>query len=162
MRKIDWIKVILALSLFVNVFLFMNHKHDNRNQELKYELLNTSIYRDLAQLEVTIQDQKDHNWKNEALVVQKLDDAMDSIIMRIGMERDNDKETLLWKLHDYMKKFVVGDGTFALDISLNDKQRADYIYLGEKLRSSGWSFNRRFDTNWDSFALKLQELVTES
>lgn len=162
MRKIDWIKVILALSLLVNVYLFMNHRHDNRDQELKYELLNAYIYRDLAQLEATIQDQKDHNWRNEALVVQKLDDAMDSIIMCTGMERDDDKETLLWKLHDYMKKFVVGDGTLALDISLNDKQRADYINLGEKLRSSGWTFNRGFDTNWDTFALKLQELVTES
>ena len=162
MRKIDWIKVILALSLFVNVYLFMDYKHDNRNQELKYELLNAHIYRDLAQLEATIQDQEEHNWKNEALVVQKLDDAMDSIIMRIGMERDEDKEKLLWKLHDYMKKFVVGDGTLAIDISLNDKQRADYTYLYEKLRSSGWTFNRGFDTNWDTFALKLRELVTES
>ncbi|GGA41018.1 hypothetical protein GCM10010917_27840 [Paenibacillus physcomitrellae] len=129
---------------------------------LSDELLNAYIYRDLAQLEATIQDQKDNNWKNGALVVQKLDDAKDSIILRMGMERDDDKETLLWKLHDYMKKFTVGDGTLALDISLNDKQRADYIYLGEKLRSGGWTFNKGFDTNWDTFSLKLQALVTES
>jgi hypothetical protein len=47
MRKNDLIKVILALSLLVNIYLFMNQKHDNRDQELKYELLNAHIYRDL-------------------------------------------------------------------------------------------------------------------
>ncbi|WP_438446529.1 hypothetical protein [Gorillibacterium sp. sgz5001074] len=160
MRKIlYWIGVILSVSLF----LFINHKSDNREQEIRYELLNGYIYRDLAQLEATIQDQLDHNWKNEALVVQKLNDTMDSIILRLGMERDNDKQTVLWKLHDYMKKFVVGDGTLALDITLNDKQRADYISLGEKLRSRGWSFNSGFiDPDWDVFSSKLEELITES
>jgi hypothetical protein len=141
----------------------LNQKRDNRKQEIRYELLNAYIYRDLAQLEATIQDQLDHNWKNETLVVQKLDDAMDSIILRMGMESDEDKETVLLKLHDYMKKFVVGNGTLVLDITLNDKQRADYIYLGERLRSRGWSFNRGFiDTNWDNFSSKLKELVAES
>ncbi len=162
MRKIDWIKAILVVSVFVNVHLFMNQKSDTRKQEIRYELLNGYIYRDLAQLEATIQDQLDHDWKNETLVVQKLDDAMDTIIMRLGMEGDDEKQKVLWKLHDYMKKFVVGDGTLALDISLNDKQRADYTYLGEKLRSSWWTFNRGFDTKWDIFVLKIIELVTES
>ncbi|WP_193556352.1 hypothetical protein [Paenibacillus ginsengarvi] len=62
-----------------------------------------------------------------------------------------------------MKKFVVGDGTLALDISLDDRQRADYISLGEKLRSKGWSFKSGFiDTSWDIFSSKLEELVRES
>ncbi|OAB35103.1 hypothetical protein PMSD_13340 [Paenibacillus macquariensis subsp. defensor] len=160
MRKIDWIKVILIVSLFGNVALFMNHRHVIRNQELKYELLNAYIYRDLAQLEATIQYQLDNNWKNETLVTQKLDDAIDSIILHIAMERDNDKEDILWKLHDYMNEFKVGDGT--LDVSLNDKQRADYIYLGEKLRSNGWTFNVGYDTSWDIFASKVKEFVAES
>lgn len=162
MRKVEWIKIILAVSLVVNFYSFINHKRNNRDQELKYELLNAYIYRDLAQLEATIQNQNDHNWKNEAVVVQKLDDAMDSIIMRMGLENDRDKKTLLWKLHDYMKKFVVGDGTFAFDINLNDKQRTDYINLSENLRLSGWTFNNGFDTNWDTFVSKIIELITES
>lgn len=32
MRKEDWIKVILGLSLICNGTLFMNHKRDNERQ----------------------------------------------------------------------------------------------------------------------------------
>lgn len=160
MRKIDWIKVILVLSLYGNVVLFMDHKQDIGKQEIKYELLNAYIHRDLAQLEATIQYQLDNNWNNETLVTQKLDDAIDSIILHIGMETDDDKEELLWKLHDYMNEYKVGDET--LDVSLNDKQRADYIYLGEKLRSNGWTFDVGYDTSWDIFASKVKEFVAES
>jgi len=160
MRKEDWIKAILVVSLFGNVALFMNQNRVNKNQELKYELLNAYIYRDLSQLESTIQYQIDNNWDNETLVTQKLDDAMDSIILHHAIERDEDKEDILWKLRDYMNEFKVGDGT--LDVSLTDKQRADYIYLGEKLRSNGWTFDVGYDTSWDFFASKVKEFVGES
>lgn len=160
MRKKDWIIVILVVSLFGNVALFIDHKRDIRNEELKYELLNAYIQRDLAQLEAIIQYQLDNNWKNETLVTQKLDDAIDSIILHSGMERDKDKEDILMKLYDYMNEFKIGDGT--LDVSLNDKQRADYIYLGQKLRSNGWKSGVGYDTSWDSFASKVKEFVGES
>ncbi len=153
MRKTDWIKVILVVSLIGNVALFKNQERDNRKQELKYELLNAAIYRDLGQLEATIQYQLDNNWENEALVTQKLDDAIDSIILNHGMEKDNNKEDVLWKLYDYLNEFKYGDGI--LDVSLNDKQRADYIYLGERLRSSGWMYNVGYDSSWDNFASKI-------
>ncbi|WP_339314409.1 hypothetical protein [Paenibacillus sp. FSL R10-2734] len=68
MKKKDWILVILVVSLFGNVALFIDHKRVSRNEELKYELLNAYIQRDLAQLEATIQYQQDNNWKNETLV----------------------------------------------------------------------------------------------
>ncbi|MEK4237863.1 hypothetical protein [Paenibacillus sp. FSL H7-0714] len=97
--------------------------------------MNSNIHRDLAQLEATIQYQQDHNWNYETLVTQKLDDAIDLIILHSGMERDKDKEDILMKMYDYMNEFKVGDEI--LDVNLNDKQRADYIYLGEKLRSNG-------------------------
>ncbi|WP_313642069.1 hypothetical protein [Paenibacillus sp.] len=160
MRKEDWIKVILVVSLFVNVALFLNHNRVNKNQELKYELLNAYIYRDLTQLEATIQYQIDNNWDNEPLVTQKLDDAIDSVILHTGMERDDDKEDILWKLYDYLKEFKVGDETLA--VSLTDKQRTDYIYLGEKLRSSGWNYNVGYDTRWDIFESKVKGLIAES
>jgi hypothetical protein len=123
MRKTDWIKVILVVSLIGNVALFKNQERDNRKQELKYELLNAAIYRDVGQLEAIIQYQLDNNWENEALVTQKLDDAIDSIILNHGMEKDNNKEDVLWKLYDYLNEFKYGDGI--LDVSLNDKQRAN-------------------------------------
>lgn len=160
MRKKDWIIIILVVSLFGNVSLFMDHKRVIRNEELKYELLNAYIQRDLAQLEATIQYQLDNNWTNESLVTQKLDDAIDSIILHSGMERDDDKEDILMKLYDYMNEFKVVDGT--LDVRLNDKQRADYIYLRQKLRSNGWKSGVGFDTSWDSFASKVKVLITES
>lgn len=159
MKKEDWIKVILIVSLFGNVALFMNHQQVSKRQELKYEILNANIYRDLTQLEVTIQYQIDNNWINEPLVTQKLDDAIDSVILHIGMEGD-DKDAVLWKLHDYLKQFKVGDETLA--VSLTDKQRADYIYLAEKLRSSGWNYNVGYDTRWNIFASKVNGLITES
>ncbi|KHL95773.1 hypothetical protein QW71_10455 [Paenibacillus sp. IHB B 3415] len=159
MRKEDWIKVILIVSLFGNAALFMNQQQVSKRQELKYEILNAYIYRDLTQLEVTIQYQIDNNWVNEPLVTQKLDDAIDSVILHIGMEGD-DKDAVLWKLHDYLKQFKVGDETLA--VSLTDKQRADYIYLAEKLRSSGWNYNVGYDTRWNIFAEKVNGLITES
>src|SRR5690606_8186530 len=130
MRKEDWIKVILVISLFGNVALYMNHKRVSKNQELKYELLNAYIYRDSTQLEAIIQNQVDNNWNNEPLVTQKLDDAIDSVILHVGMERDEDKRDTLRKLVDYLNKFRVGDET--LVVSLTDKQRTGYMYLGEK------------------------------
>ncbi|MFC3748375.1 hypothetical protein [Paenibacillus sp. GCM10012306] len=160
MKKLDWIKVILVASLFGNVTLFMNHKRADSRQELRNELLNAHIYRNLSQLEATILYQQENNWNNEALITQKLEDAMDSIILHMGMETDEDKEDILWKLHDYMNSFKAGDG--ALAVSLNDKQRDDYIYLGEKLRSSGWTFNAGYDTSWSMFASKVKELIEES
>ncbi|AIQ41021.1 hypothetical protein MKZ24_24400 [Paenibacillus sp. FSL R7-0297] len=99
------------------------------------------------------------DWINEPLVTQKLDDAIDSVILHIGMEGD-DKDAVLWKLHDYLKQFKVGDETLA--VSLTDKQRADYIYLAEKLRSSGWNYNVGYDTHWNNFASKVNGLITES
>ncbi|WIV17198.1 hypothetical protein QPK24_12110 [Paenibacillus polygoni] len=51
MKKSKWIKVILALSLIGNVALYKNQERDNRKLELRYELLNAAIYRDLSQLE---------------------------------------------------------------------------------------------------------------
>lgn len=160
MRKEDWIKVFLVVSLIGNVNLFLNHKRDSKRQEIKYELLNAYIYRDLTQLEATIQYQIDNNWDNEPLVTQKLDDAIDSVILHSGMESDDEKEDILLKLHDYLKEFKVGDDNLA--VSLSNKQRADYIYLGEKLRSSGWNYNVGYDTNWDIFKLKVTELISES
>jgi len=76
------------------------------------------------------------------------------------MERDDNKEDILWKLHDYMNGFKVGDET--LDVSLNDKQRTDYIYLSKKLRSGGWTFSAGYDTSWDIFASKVKDLIGES
>jgi len=159
MRKEDWIKVILVVSLFGNVALFMNHKRDSKNQELKYELLNAYIYRDLTQLEATIKYQTDNNWENEPLVTQKLDDAIDSVILHMGMERNDDKEVILRKLYDYLKEFKVGDEN--LEVSLTDKQRTEYIYLGEKLRSSGWNYGVGYDTRWDIFESKVKGLIAE-
>ncbi|OAB26245.1 hypothetical protein PMSM_27140 [Paenibacillus macquariensis subsp. macquariensis] len=159
MKKKNWIIVILAVSLFGNVALFMNHKIVIRNQELRYEFLNAYIHGDLAQLEATIQDQLDNNWGNETLVTQKLDDAIDSINLHIVIEIDDDKRDILRKLENYMYKFKVGDGT--LDVSLNDKQRADYIYLGQKLRSNGWTFEVGYDKSWDFFSSKVKEFVAE-
>lgn len=160
MRKEDWIKVILVLSLLGNVALFMNYKLISSNQELRYELLNAYIYRDLTQLEVTIQYQIDNNWDNEPLVTQKLDDAIDSVILHSGMERDDNKEDILLELYDYLKEFKVGDETLA--VSLTDKQRTDYIYLGERLRSSGWNYGVGYDTRWDVFESKVKGLISES
>ncbi|QUL55459.1 hypothetical protein KDC22_02435 [Paenibacillus tritici] len=160
MKKKDWIVVILVVSLFGNAALFMNQKRVSRNEDLKYELLNAYIQRDLAQLEETIQYQQDNNWKNETLVTQKLDDTIDLIILHSGMERHKDREDTLMKLYDYMNEFKVGDTTF--DVSLNDKQRADYILLGQKLRSNGWNFGVGYDKSWDSFASKVNEFVGES
>ena len=159
MRKEDWIKAILALSLFGNMALFMNHEQVIKKQELRYGLLNAYIFRDIIQLEVTIQYQIDTNWENEPLVTQKLDDAIDSVILQIGMESDDKKEDILWKLHDYLKKFKVGDETLA--VSLTDKQRTDFIYLGEKLRSSGWNYNVGYDTRWDIFESRVRGLIAE-
>lgn len=79
--------------------------------------------------------QIDNNWVSEPLVPQKLDDAIDSVLLHMGMEQDDDKEAVLWKLHDYLREFSVSDET--LSVSLTDKKRADYIRLGEELRSAG-------------------------
>ncbi|WP_342548985.1 hypothetical protein NST69_08360 [Paenibacillus sp. FSL P2-0089] len=159
MKKKNWILVILLVSLFGNAALFMDRIRVNRNEDLKYEILNAYIQRDLVQLEETIQYQQDNQWKNETLVTQKLDNAIDSIILHSGMERDKDKEDILMKLYDYMNEYKVGDGTF--DVSLNDKQRADYIHLAQKLRSNGWNYGVGYDTSWDSFASKVNEFVGE-
>ena len=160
MKKEDWIKVILIVSLFGNAALIMNHQQVSKRQELKYEILNAYIYRDLTQLEFTIQYQIDNNWNNEPLVTQKLDDAIDSVILHIGMEGNEDKEAILWKLHDYLKQFKAGDETLA--VSLTEKQRSDYIYLAGKLRSSGWNYNVGYDTQWNIFASKVNGLISES
>ncbi|AIQ53233.1 hypothetical protein [Paenibacillus sp. FSL R7-0331] len=159
MKKTDWIKVLLALSLIGHAAIFIHHKLDNQRQELRYELLNAYIYRDLAQLEMTIQYQMDNNWVSEPLVPQKLDDAIDSVILHMGMEQDDDKEAVLWTLHDYLKEFSVNDPTYS--VSLTDKQRADYIDLGEKLRFSGWNYGVGYDTKWEVFEAKVEELVGE-
>lgn len=148
------------MSLFGNFALFKFHERASREQEIKYELLNAYIYRDLGQLEETIQYQIDNNWKNEILVSEKIDDAIDSIILNHGMQEDNNKRDILWKLYEHLNEFKYSEETF--DISLNDKQRADFIYLGEKLRSSGWKYGVGYDTRWDIFESKVKGLIAES
>lgn len=158
MRKEDWMKVILVLSLSVNGVLIVNQKRVSEKQELKYELLNAYIYRDLSQLEATIQYQNDNHWNNEPLVTQKLDDAIDSVILHSGIDQNDHKEDILMELYDYLKAFRVGDET--LPVSLTDMQRADYIKLGENLRSNGWNYNVGFDTKWDVFESKVKGLLS--
>jgi len=85
---------------------------------------------------------------------------LDSIILDIGMENDDDREDILWKLYEYMKEFKFGEET--LDVSLNDKQRTDYIYLGKELRSSGWTFNAAYDMSWHTFETKVCQLIVVS
>ncbi|MFD2882127.1 hypothetical protein ACFTAO_49960 [Paenibacillus rhizoplanae] len=68
------------------------------------------------------------------------------------MESDKEKENILMKLYDYMNAFKVSDGTF--DVSLTDKQRADYIHLAQKLRTNGWNYGIGYDTSWDYFCFK--------
>ncbi len=97
---------------------------NSQRQEIRYELLNVYIYRDLTQLEFTIQHQIDHNWKTEPLVSQKFNVAFDSVILHMGMEEDDDKEATLRKVHDYLKDFRVSDE--ALSVSLTDSQRSNY------------------------------------
>lgn len=160
MNKKDWIVVALVVSLFGNAMFFMEYKRVIRSEELRHELLNAYIQRDLGQLEETIQYQQDHNWDNETLVTQKLDGAIDSIILHSGMESEKEKEDILMKLYDYMNAFKAGDGTF--DVSLTDKQRADYIHLAQKLRTNGWNYGIGYDTSWDAFAAKVTKLVGES
>lgn len=160
MKRTDWIKVILIVSLLGNFAFFRNYERADRKQEIKYELLNSNIYRDLAQLEETIQYQIDNNWKNETLVTQKLDDAIDSVLLSHGMEEDNNKEDILWELNEYLSNFIYSEETF--DVILNDEQRANFIYLGEKLRSSGWNYEEGFDMRWDVFETKVKELIGES
>lgn len=160
MRKEDWIKVILVLSLSGNLALFINHKRVSRDQELRYELLNAYISRDLTQLEATIQYQLDNNWVNEPLVTQKLDDAIDSVLLHIGMETNDEKEDTLWELYDYLKKFKIGDET--LSVSLTDKQKTNFNSLGEKLRSYGWTYGAGYDNEWDVFETMVKGLLTES
>ncbi|WP_340020873.1 hypothetical protein MHI24_17840 [Paenibacillus sp. FSL K6-1096] len=157
MNKKDWIVVALVVSLFGNAMFFMESKRVSRNEELRHELLNAYIQRDLVQLEETIQYQQDHNWENETLVTQKLDDAIDSIILHSGMESDKEKENILMKLYDYINEFKAGDPTF--DVSLDDKQRADYTHLAQKLRTNGWNYGVGYDTNWDAFASKVNKLI---
>ncbi|PAF33877.1 hypothetical protein [Paenibacillus sp. 7516] len=122
--------------------------------------MNSSIYRDLAQLEETIQYQIDHNWQNETLVTEKLDDAIDSIILNHGLEEDNNKVDMFWELFEYLDKYKYSEESF--DIILNDEQRANFIYLGDKLRSNGWSFEKGFDLKWDVFESKVKGLIAES
>ncbi|CAM3484377.1 hypothetical protein PALU110988_24930 [Paenibacillus lupini] len=160
MKKEDWIIVILVVSLIGNVALLIDHRHVNKDQELKHELFYANIWRDLSQLEVTIQYQIDNNWSNETLITQKLDDAIDSIILDTAMENDDDKEDILWKLYEYMEEFRFDGDT--LDVSLNDKQRTDYINLGKKLRSSGWTFNAAYDMSWSTIKSKVEDLTLES
>jgi len=160
MKKSDWFKVILILSLLGNLAFFQSHERAGRKQEIKNELLNSSIYRDLAQLEERIQYQIDHNWQNETLVTEKLDDALDSILLNHGMEEDNNKDDTFLELLEYLDKFSYNGELF--DVSLNDEQRANFIYLGEKLRSNGWSFEKGFDLKWDVFESKVKALIAES
>ncbi|MDR9746054.1 hypothetical protein [Paenibacillus taichungensis] len=158
MKKSDWIIVILMLSLLGNLAFFQNHERASRKQEIKNELLNSYIYRDLAQLEEMIHYQIDHNWKNETLVTQKLDDAIDSIHLNHGMEEDNNKQDILRELLEYLDKFKYSEETF--DIILNEEQRANFIYLGEKLRSSGWTYGEGF--YWEHFESMIKKLIAES
>ncbi|NUU78837.1 hypothetical protein [Paenibacillus xylanilyticus] len=160
MKKTDWIKVLLVVSLFGNLAFFQNHERASRKQDIRYELLNSNIYRDLAQLEETIQYQIDNNWKNEPLVTQKLDDAIDSILLSHVMEEDKNKEDILWELHEYLYKFKYSEETF--DVILNDEQRFNFIYLGDKLRSSGWNYGVGDDLKWSVFKSKVKELVAET
>ncbi|WP_336782050.1 hypothetical protein [Paenibacillus illinoisensis] len=139
---------------------FQNNERAGREQEIKNELLNSSIYRDLAQLEETIQYQIDHNWQNETLVTEKLDDAIDSILLNHGLEEDNNKIDMFWELFEYLDQFKYSEELF--DVSLNEEQYANFIYLGEKLRSNGWSFEKGFDLKWEVFESKVKGLIAES
>ncbi len=143
-----------------NLAFFQNNERAGREQEIKNELLNSSIYRDLAQLEETIQYQIDHNWQNETLVTEKLDDAIDSILLNHGLEEDNNKIDMFWELFEYLDQFKYSEELF--DVSLNEEQYANFIYLGEKLRSNGWSFEKGFDLKWEVFESKVKGLIAES
>ncbi|MFK0524633.1 hypothetical protein ACINKY_20755 [Paenibacillus illinoisensis] len=76
------------------------------------------------------------------------------------MEEDNNKDDTFWELFEYLDQFKYSEELF--DVSLNDEQRANFIFLGEKLRSNGWSFEKGVDLKWDVFESKVKGLIAES
>lgn len=75
------------------------------------------------------------------------------------MEEDNKKDDMFWELFEYLDKFKYSEEFF--DVSLNEKQCVNFIYLGEKFCLNGWSFEKGFDLKWDVFELKVKGFIVE-
>ncbi|RED51642.1 hypothetical protein [Cohnella lupini] len=164
MKKRNWFKSIIGISLLGNLILvfFLFHKNEVDKQILE-QIAFIGIQSNLVQLEGSIYYQIDTGWSNQSHVTEKLEDVIEgiSLAFEIGKRSgalDKEKENLLWELHGYLIKFKTESGY--PNVVLNDKDLDDFINLGKKLRSSGWGMNLGYGSGWSDFEQKTRTLLS--
>jgi hypothetical protein len=117
---------------------------------------------DLIQLESAIDYQNKNNWKEDNVVLEKIEDVKESInyVMVTGKDSDTitkQQEQDLWTLYNFLKKYP--DYTGFPNTQLSETDRSKLVELGLKLRTAGWGMNMSYNGRWDSFSKALRTLV---
>ncbi|MBP1989567.1 hypothetical protein [Paenibacillus eucommiae] len=158
------IKIIIAFSCFLNVILITNWIMTNNRIDDTISRQAFKIHRDLVELESSITYQSDHNWKEENLVLEKIEDVQEDInslktigkdIGRLSRKQEED----LWNLYNYLLKFPEYSGFPNKTLSTDERKLLEK--LSKDLRQVGWGMNIGYSGGWESFSEKLNNLLRQ-
>ena len=158
------IKIIIAFSCLLNVILIINLIVTNNRIDDTISRQTIKIQGDLVELESSITYQTEHKWKEENLVLEKIDDVQEDInvLMTIGKDigrLSREQEEDLWNLYNYLTKFPEYSGFPNKTLSTDERKLLKK--LSKDLRQVGWGMNIGYSGGWESFSEKLNNLLRQ-
>lgn len=157
-------KIIIAFSCLLNVFLIINLIVTNNRIDDTISIQTFKIQGDLVELESSITYQAEHKWKEENLVIEKIDDVQEDINSLITIGKDigklsREQEEDLWNLYSYLTKFPEYSGFPNKILSTDERKLLEK--LSKDLRQVGWGMNIGYSGGWESFSEKLNNLLRQ-
>ncbi|WP_169088982.1 hypothetical protein [Paenibacillus sp. PL91] len=158
------IKIIIAFSCLLNVFLIINLIVTNNRIDDTISRQTFKIQGDLVELESSITYQTEHKWKEENLVIEKIEDVQEDINSLITLGKDigklsREQEEDLWNLYNYLTKFPEYSGFPNKILSTDERKLLEK--LSKDLRQVGWGMNIGYSGGWESFSEKLNNLLRQ-
>ncbi len=155
-RKILIVSIVINIILLTIIMLKINQFEDTLSRLTLY------LQSDLIQLESAIDYQNKNNWKEDNVVLEKIEDVKESInyVMVTGKDSDTitkQQEQDLWTLYNFLKKYPDYNGF--PNTQLSETDRSKLVELGLKLRTAGWGMNMSYNGGWESFSKALRTLV---
>jgi hypothetical protein len=150
------VSVLINIIMITYVYLKVNHITS------AYSNLSFGLQGDLVQLESSIEYQFKNDWKDEGSVIEKIEDIIESInnLMVTGKDLgiiSKSQEDDLWKLYRYFSKFPTYTGF--PNTKLDNKEITELVKLRDDLRSVGWGMNLGYSSDWESFSVKINDLL---
>ncbi|MCZ8521941.1 MULTISPECIES: hypothetical protein [Paenibacillus] len=145
---------ILVISMLLNIVLGSLWMYKNNQAEAALARVAMITQNDLVELESAIAYEVEHEWKEESIILEKIEDVLQDLYTitatadEIGVLTE-EQEAMLDHLRELLSGFPAYTGF--PNTELSDSQRKDLEKLADSLRRAGWGMNLSYSGDWQSF-----------